>query len=204
MKNFKKWENLHECLQHLGILTLRLNIAQKCHFSCLNGVKVESQAKQNVINILLFARPLLALLKIPSQQKKHLLFIYVHCVGLASQRHTTVSVSQIKERTDKTKVSAQTFIKIQAIQHLISKLDSSTDKTNPWLDFTTFCFKASEIEHRWRNLEPLSKVFCLKFIHGWDDNYVFTKTKLLPRPICVRIEIHKILSFSMSHCGHFT
>ena len=60
MKILKKEENLNECLQHLDILTLCLNSAQKCQFSCLNGVKVESHAKQNVINILFFARPLLA------------------------------------------------------------------------------------------------------------------------------------------------
>ena len=80
------------------------------------------------------------------------LFIYVHCVVLASNRHTTISVSHIIDRTDKTKVSTQLFI--QAIQHLLSKCGSSTDKTKPSLDITTFCFKASEREHRWRNLQP--------------------------------------------------
>ena len=83
-------------------------------------------------------------------------------------------------------VSIQTFIEFQAIQHLLSKLGSSTCIQNKTLQ--RFALKPLK-ENTDGALSNLSKVFFLEFIHGWDDNYDFYKNKVLP--ICVRIEIPK-------------
>ena len=91
-----------------------------------------SQAKQAVISTSFFCKALFA-----GTFENKFALKEAPCVrlsslcSLASNRDTTVGAIHIKARTDKTKVSIQTFIKFQAIQHLLSKLGSSTDKTKP-------------------------------------------------------------------------
>ena len=115
-------------------------------------------------------------------KKKHFLFIYVHCVVLASNRHTTVSVSHIIKQTDKTKSQSKHSLNFRLFSTCYQNWPAPQTIQNPDLTLQRFALQLLK-ENTDGAISNFSKVFFLKFIHGWDDNYDFYKNQT-PLHLC--------------------